>query len=144
MQIDPSLLLAAATDPGMMNRNMQSPFSDAHFSDQQFVAQAAQAFPPPPPPPIAVYFRLHPSSDVPTNTRLWVSTLNSVSVDVLRQLAASKVPGTFVSRVEGCMGPPDQEITIPIDYDDELEAYLRDIGGVKPIFSVQLVSWKNP
>src|SRR4051812_8506624 len=95
MQIDPSLLLAAANDPSLMNQRMQSHYSEQQYADQQYTAQAAQATFPPSPSAIAIYFRLHPASDVQTNNRLWVSTLTSVSVDELRQLATVKFPGTI-------------------------------------------------
>ncbi|QSZ37578.1 hypothetical protein DSL72_008676 [Monilinia vaccinii-corymbosi] len=144
MQIDPSLLLAAANDPGLMNRSMQNQFAGPQYTDQQYVAQAAQTFPSTTPPSMAVYFRLHPTSEVTTSTRLWISTLDVVSLDELRRLASSKVPGTYAAHIEGCMGSAEHEITIPIDNEEELEAYLRAIGGVKPIFSVQLLNaWKN-
>ncbi|TVY80472.1 hypothetical protein LSUE1_G005410 [Lachnellula suecica] len=145
MQIDPSLLLAAANDPSLLNRGMQNQFSGQQYADQQYVAQAAQAAFSPAASSIAVYFRLHPASDIQSNTRLWVSTLSSVSVDELRQLATSKFPGTLAIRVEGVIKQPNgQEMTLSIDQDDELEAYLAAISGVKPMFSVQLVAaWKG-
>jgi hypothetical protein len=145
MQIDPSLLLAAANDPSLMNRNMGNHFSE-QYADQQFAAQAAQVAFPSPSISIAVYFRLHPASDIQTNNRLWVSTLSSVSVEEVRHLATSKFPGTVAIRLEGIIKQANgHEMTLPVDQDDELEAYLSAISGGKPIFSVQLVSaWKGP
>jgi hypothetical protein len=145
MQIDPSLLLAAANDPSLMNRGMQNQYPEQQYADQQYTAQAAQAAFPPSPSSIAVYFRLHPASEVQTPARLWVSTLSSVSLEELRQLACVKFSGTITIRVEGVIKQPNgPEMTIPIDQDEELDAYLRAISGVKPIFSVQLVSaWKT-
>lgn len=148
MQIDPSLLLAAANDPSLMNRGMQSmqnQFSEQQYADQQYAAQAAQAAFPPTASSIAVYFRLHPASEVQTNSRLWVSTLTMASVDELRQLAAAKFPGTLAIRIEGVIKQPNgHEMTLPIDSDEELEAYLAAISGVKPMFHVQLVAaWKS-
>lgn len=124
---------------------MQNQFSEQQYADQQYAAQAAQAAFPPSASSIAVYFRLHPASDVQPNSKLWVSTLSMASVDELRQLAALKFPGTIAIRIEGVIkqqnGP---EMTLPIDSDEELEAYLAAINTVKPIFTVQLVSaWKN-
>ena len=74
-----------------------------------------------------------------------MSTLSSVSSDELRQLACVKFPGYIAIRVEGIIKQPNgQELTLSIDQDDELDAYLQAIGGVKPTFSVQLVSaWKQ-
>ncbi|EDN96103.1 hypothetical protein SS1G_12309 [Sclerotinia sclerotiorum 1980 UF-70] len=145
MQIDPSLLLAAANDPGLMNRSMQNQFAHPQYTDQQYVDQAAQAFPSAAPSSMIAYFRLHPASDVTAPSRLWMDTLNGTSLEELRRLAASKFPGAITGRVEGIMlGPSDQDLTIPIDNDSELDAYLGAIGGVKPSFSVQLFSaWKN-
>jgi len=144
MQIDPSLLLAAATDPSLMTRGMQNQYPEQQYADQQYAAQAAQAAFPSSPSSMAIYLRLHPASEVQSQTRLWVTTLSSISVNELRQLACSKFPGTITIRLEGIIKQPNgPEMTIPIDQDDELEAYLGGIGGVKPIFSVQLVSaWK--
>lgn len=144
MQIDPSLLLAAANDPSLMGRNM-NPFSEQQYNEQQYAPQAASGFQPSPS-SWAVYFRLHPGSDVTAAPRLWVSTLSSTSVDDLRQLATVKFPGTIALRIEGIIKPPHngQEMTLPIDQDEELEAYFAAIGGVKPMFSVQLVqAWKD-
>jgi len=145
MQIDPSLLLAAANDPSLMGRGMQNQYSDPQYADQQYAAQAAQAAFPPSPSSMAVYFRLHPASDVQTPARLWVGTLSSISVDELRQLASVKFPGTITFRIEGVIKQASgHEMSLPIDQDEELEAYLAAISGVKPIFSVQLVTaWKN-
>jgi len=146
MQIDPSLLLAA-NDSSIMNaRNMQQGYYATQYApDSQFggsssrnpISSAASSS-------IAVYFRLLPESDVQSSARIWVSTLGSVSVDELRQLATVKFPHTIVYRIEGVMKQQNgHEMTLPIDQDDELEAYLAAINGVKPTFAVQLVSaWK--
>lgn len=148
LQIDPSLLLAAANDPSLMNRGMQGQFTDQPYTDHQYTAQAAQAAFPHSPSSFAVYFRLHPASDVQSSSRLWVSTMSSISVDELRQLATVKFPGTVAFRIEGVIKQQNgHEITLAIDSDDEFEAYLGAISGVKPIISVQLVSamsaWKS-
>jgi hypothetical protein len=144
MQIDPSLLLAAANDPSLITRGMQNSYPEQQYADQQYAAQAAQAAFPPSPSSMAVYFRLHPASEVQSQARLWVSTLSSVSLNEVRQLACVKFPGTIALRVEGVIKPPNgAEMFLPIDQDEELEAYLSAINGVKPTFSVQLVSaWK--
>lgn len=145
MQIDPSLLLAAANDPSLMNRSMGDPFPE-EYTNQQFGAPPTQASFSSSSMSIAVYFRLHPGSEVQTNNRLWVSTLSSVSVEEVRQLATSKFPGTVAIRVEGIIKQPNgHEMSLSVDQDDELDAYLAAISvGGKPIFSVQLVNaWKG-
>ncbi|KAG4443950.1 hypothetical protein IFR05_000590 [Cadophora sp. M221] len=144
MQIDPSLLLAAANDPSLMNRGMQNQFAD-QYVDQQYAAQAAQAAFQPQPSSFAVFFRLLPNSEVTSQSRVWIGTMSSASLDELRQLATVKFPGTIAIRIEGVIKPPNgTEMLLPIDQDDELEAYFAAIGGVKPMFAVQLVSaWKS-
>jgi hypothetical protein len=145
LQIDPSLLLAAANDPSLMGRGMHNQFSDPQSFEQQYAAQAAQAAFAPSPSSFAVYFRLHHASEVQPGVRLWVSTLNSMSVDELRQSATLKIPNAFALRLEGVIKQPTgQEMTLPIDQDEELEAYFAAIQGQKAIFVVQLISaWKN-
>ncbi|EHL01127.1 hypothetical protein GLAREA_11175 [Glarea lozoyensis ATCC 20868] len=135
MQIDPSLLLAAA-DPSLMeNRGFEQ------YGNQSYVP--SQVFPQSN--PIPFFFRLHPSSDVQTQNRMWLSALQSVSVEELRQLATIKYPGTIALRLEGIIKQPNgSEMPIGIDADDELNAYLAEIQGIKPTFSVQLVhAWKT-
>jgi hypothetical protein len=142
MQIDPSLLLAAANDPSLIVRRHDH-FSEQQYADQQYAAQAAQAAFPQSPGSIAVYFRLHPASDIQPESRLWVGTLTSVSLDELRQLATGKFPGTVAGRVEGIVREPSgNEMSLQIDQDEELGAYLAN--SVKPIFSVLLThAWKT-
>ncbi len=142
MQIDPSLLLAAANDPSLLAQR-HGQFAEQQYVDQQYAAQAAQAAFPHPQISTAVYFRLHPASDIQADSRLWVSTLTSVSVDELRHLVASKFPGTITGRVEGIVKEGNgNEMNLPIDQDEELDAYLAN--AVKPMFSVQLMhAWKN-
>jgi len=144
MQIDPSLLLAAANDPSLIDQSQHGQFSEQQYADQQYAAQAAQASFPPSPTSIAVYFRLHPASDVRMAQRLWVATLSSISVDELRGIATLKTPNAVAVRIEGIVKEPNgQEMTLQIDEDQELDAYLSAIQGVKPIFTVQLMTWKN-
>jgi hypothetical protein len=142
MQIDPSLLLAAANDPSLIVQR-HSQFSGQQYADQQYTAQAAQGAFPHAAISTAVYFRLHPTSDIQSDSRLWVSTLTSVSLDELRHLAATKFPGTVSGRVEGIVKQPNgNEMNLQIDQDEELGAYLAE--SVKPMFAVQIIqAWKN-
>ncbi|KAG9235938.1 hypothetical protein BJ875DRAFT_457845 [Amylocarpus encephaloides] len=137
MQIDPSLLLAAANDPALLGGRGFS----SQFEDQQYVAP--QAFPTST--SIPFFFRLHPSSNIQASTRMWLSALNTVSVEELRQLATVKYPSTIALRLEGIIKQSNGgEMAIAIDADDELGAYLAEIHGMKPTFSVQLVqTWKD-
>lgn len=145
LQIDPSLLLAAANEPSLMNRGLQNQYAEPQYMDQQYAVQAAHASFQPAPSSWAVFIRLHPSSDVASQTRLWVETMTSNSVEELRHLVNVKFPGAVAVRIEGIIKPPHgSEMTLPIDADDELEAYFAAIGGVKPTFSVLVSAWKSP
>lgn len=91
------------------------------------------------------------------SSRMWVSTLNGASIGELRDLAVAKYPGTVLVRLEGVVkdsqtsgmglgpaGAGGQECVLQIDCDEELEAYLEGIGGVKPCFNVQLMGgWRG-
>lgn len=140
MQIDPNLLISSANAGGMgMGRSMQyQQYNQPPPQNQEFGHhQAYQSHPG----SIAVYFRLHPDSDFQPNSRVWVSTLNLISVSELRELPQIKFPGTITLRIEGVLKEPTgHEMTIPVDQDDELEAYLTAIEHVKPTFQVHLVT----
>ncbi|KAI9744595.1 MAG: hypothetical protein M1818_002124 [Claussenomyces sp. TS43310] len=140
MQIDPSLLLAA-NDPSLIGHAHFPP--QQQYPEQQYATHVTQAAYPAAQTSIAVYFRLHPMSDIQTSNRLWVSTLTSISVDELRQLAAAKFPTTYLIRVEGIIKEPNgNEMGLQIDQDEELAAYLAN--SVKPTFAVQLMQgWKS-
>ncbi|KAH8597576.1 hypothetical protein B0O99DRAFT_508289 [Bisporella sp. PMI_857] len=143
MQIDPNLLaIASVNDQGLgIGRGMQYAPYGQQSPTQGFAShQAYQTSPA----TIAVYFRLHQDSDFSPSSRMWMSTLSLISVGELREVACSKFPGTLTLRIEGVIKQQSgHEITIPIDQDDELEAYLSAINHVKPTFQVQLVTaWK--
>ena len=189
MRIDPSLLLATANDPGLIDDGhgghekhdgysydvpglASSGLGGVGGGEQQYESQYAagssqiaytphshtQAHPHHSAQgvtnPIAVYFRLHPASEVgsPVSSRIWVATLNGASIGELRDLAVAKYPGTVLVRLEGVvkdsqtggLGSAAQECVLQIDCDEELEAYLEGIGGVKPVFNVQLMGgWRG-
>jgi hypothetical protein len=145
LQIDPSLLLAAANNPSVLSHTHQSHFTEQQYANHQYAAQQAQAAFQPSQPSMAVYFRLHPNSDVQTGPRLWISTLSSFSVDELRQLVTAKFPMEIAVRIEGIMKEPNgNEVPARIDDDEELVAYLSAPHGGKPTFAVQLMQpWKS-
>jgi hypothetical protein len=135
MQIDPSLLLAAS-DPSLMeSRGFDQYGNQPYVSPQVFPQNNSIPF----------FFRLHPDSDIQAQNRMWLSALQSVSVEELRQLATVKYPGTIALRLEGIIKQPNgSEMAIGIDADDELGAYLAEIHGIKPTFSVQLAQgWRQ-
>lgn len=144
MQIDPSLLLAAANDPSLMDQNAHEQFAEQQYTDQQYAAQASQTAYDPEPKSIAVYFRVHPDSEFSTSVRIWVSTLTSASMEELRQLVRAKLSNATVIRLWGIMKQAGNEVTIEIENDEEVGAYLQAVRGVKPAFSVQLTTdWEN-
>lgn len=154
LQIDPSLLLAAANFPSQTHHQFVDPQQQQQQQQQHththFSSPSAAAFSTSPSSAmggsLAVYFRLHPASEITVPTsRLWVSTLSSVSVEELKMLAGAKFAGMIAVRIEGVIkGEGGAEMTLPIEGDDELEAYLAAIQSVKPMFAVQLVNgWKN-
>lgn len=131
LQIDPSLLLAA-NNPSLVMDPHQQAF--AH----PFVPSTS--YPPRPSTALPVYFRLSPSSQVPQNIKVWLATLSSISVHELRQLATSKHPNTISVRIDGIVrDESNNEVSFPIDEDDELEAYMGHISGGKATFNVQLM-----
>ena len=125
LQIDPSLLLAAANDP-----SIASVFHPSHTEHSPF----SMAIP--------VYFRLSPHSLVQSSTKLWLATLTSVSVQELRHLALAKhdILTTHVSRIEGVAkeGNTGNEVSWSIDEDEELKGYLSFVEGGKATFVVHL------
>lgn len=135
MQIDPSLLIAAANDPAMLDqyggsqfsRDYSNPQEDAAFQHQQLHS-------------IPIYFRLHPSSNIQSHQRMWVATLSSVSIEEIRQLVSRKFSMATTVMVEGIVkNDSGGEMSIRIEEDDELDAYLAGVGGMKPVFGVQVM-----
>jgi hypothetical protein len=143
MQIDPSLLLAAANDPSLMVQT-HGHFAEQPYAHNQYTGQPVQpGFPSSSSMPIAVYFRVHPASPVQLEARLWVATLSNISLDELRQLAVAKLPGLVCDRIQGVVKEDNgSEISLQIDHDDELAAYITTCS--KPVFAVFLVNgWKS-
>ncbi len=137
LQIDPSLLLAAANDPTLSMGQQQ------HYQQQQqnlnastFASSSAQHVSTM---SIPVYFRLSPLSQIQHPTKLWLGTLTSGSVEELRRLAVSKHPDATLARIEGVVRDGNgNEVSFEIDEDDELGAYFAHVNGGKATFVVQL------
>ena len=131
MQIDPSLLEAAA-------------LPNQHHDDSEIdlMAQIQQASMTEPTAK-SVYFRITPGSiqRFPSANKIWLDTLpaRARNVESLRALAVRKsgLDGMAqVSRVEGwAIGDGGERW--PIDQDDELEAYLAEVGAGKATFGVE-------
>lgn len=131
LQIDPSLLLAA-NDPSLVMDQHQPHFGAAFVTSAPYAAR--------PPTSLPVYFRLSPTSQVPQSVKVWLGTLGSISVHELRQLASSKNANAVNVRIEGIIRDEgNNEVPVPIDEDDELEAYLTHVDGGKATFNVQLM-----
>ncbi|KAH7390799.1 hypothetical protein DE146DRAFT_618893 [Phaeosphaeria sp. MPI-PUGE-AT-0046c] len=101
----------------------------------------ASPAPPPLPPfslPIPIYFRLHPHSSTPFPAKsVWLSILQSVSVQEVKQLAMREHPGTSVLRLEGLVQVgEDREVEVEVGDDGELGAYLGHVGRGKVMFVV--------
>ena len=131
MQIDPTLLLAA-NDPSIAISHNRSHLQSSPLA-------------------IPIYFRLSPLSNIQTNTKLWLGTLNSTSVHELRHLALEKHEHEHaaiqVVKIEGVVRSEHslhgqgqgKEVSFAIDEDDELRAYLNHVEGGKATFVVQLI-----
>ena len=130
-QLGSELLLAAVDQPYLQG-----------FEGQQ----ASAAFQTPSQPandPVAIFLRPHRSSTFPVETPLWISMLNSHSVQELRQVAVAKYPAAVCLRLEGVLKDgKGGELTLQIETDAQLSAYLTHERG-SPTFNVQLVhGWK--
>lgn len=159
-EIDPSLLLAAsdaslthqpptATHPQDPTRDIeplrqqiQPSFENAtaphaHSSAYTPTAQVLQTG------PLPIYCRLHPLSSTPLPSKsVWLSILQTGTLAELKTLAMQEHPGTVVVKLEGLIMHGDagaeREMTIPIDDDAELTAFLGHVGGGKATFMVLL------
>lgn len=139
LQIDPSLLLAAAssahhqaqaynldyhTNPQAPNTttitNTTTPSLPTPFTRPQST---------PSPAPLPIYFRLDPRSATPFPYKtVWLSVLQTHhSVAAVRSLATREHPNTMVLGLEGVLKTHAGEASISIDDDDELAAYLEHV-----------------
>jgi hypothetical protein len=120
-------------------------FLDRPYAQPQFesAATSAPVFSQLQPPTTAwaIFLRRHPlSSSYVSSPNLWICTLTSHSLQELRQAAVQKaVPGTVCIRVEGVLKDEKGcELSLPIEQDEELGAYLAHLQGRAPTFNVQL------
>lgn len=146
LQIDPSLLLAAS-DAAILRTPSYHPEHNYQYQDQQpaqsyrpaqgsYSAHDQAYYPatstPPSSRPLPIYFRLHPHSTTsfPSKT-VWLSILQQVSVNEIRQLASREHPGCSVLKLEGLITyrgeHGDREVTVEVGDDRELGAYLGHV-----------------
>lgn len=89
--------------------------------------------------PLPVYLRTSPQSQLHPASRTWVEKLANRSVTELRQLVANKFPDSFVTRIEGLDKDENgHEMSVLIDEDHELDAYLAHVHGRKASFMLSL------
>ncbi|KAI4957919.1 hypothetical protein J4E86_005059 [Alternaria arbusti] len=156
LQIDPSLLLAASDaavlpipsyppqhhyqsthyQPASQHQHQHNHHHpNPHTPYQQPYYPATPTSPIPT--PLPVYFRLHAHSSTPYPTRsVWLSIMQTPSVNALRDLAMREHPGTVVHKLQGLVvhrgGRADSEVVVEVTDDEELGAYLglvRRKGG---------------
>lgn len=139
MQIDSpmssSLLLTPNNQSAFMNQSyVQQPYTQDTPSTQVYQQPTSAC---------AVYLRLHPSSSFVANTTLWIATLNTQSLQELREAAVAKFHGAVCVRVEGVIKDgKGAELPLQIEQEQELSAYIAHLQGASPTFNVQLV-WKT-
>ncbi|KAM7207127.1 hypothetical protein V8F33_000226 [Rhypophila sp. PSN 637] len=118
---------------------------------QQPVPQQHQQ--PPVPASMAVFYKLHSNTALPTHMagpRMWISTVpQHPAVEQVRAAALAKYPGAMCFAIEGIVKDGQGgELPLPVSDDMELEAYLQHIQGnanvtghsAAPTFVVQLMA----
>ncbi|OCK84852.1 hypothetical protein K432DRAFT_378201 [Lepidopterella palustris CBS 459.81] len=142
LQIDPSLLLAAA-DPSLThdenNTSYTSDFTSHPYPSHPHTHSIPLTT------PIPIYFRLNPHSTTPLPSKhIWLSALHFATVAEIRTLAMREHPGTLVVKIEGLIvlrgqGGVQREMLYAIDDEVELGGYLAHVGqGGKVTFVVLL------
>ncbi|KAH6852954.1 hypothetical protein BKA58DRAFT_325815 [Alternaria rosae] len=142
LQIDPSLLLAASDaailpvpsyqpqhhyqsshyQPASQHQH-RHPDPHAHFQQAYYPASPNISM------PLPVYFRLHAHSSTPYPARsVWLSIIQTPSVDELHNIAMREHPGTIVHKLQGLVvhrgGRAESEVLVEVTDDEELGAYL--------------------
>lgn len=144
-QIDPTLLLAASDASAIHVPSHQLSYSrpSGQIHHNPYTLHPALFGV-----PLPIYFRLHhhSSTNMPQKT-VWLGIMQQGTVAELKSLAMREHPGTSVLRIEGVMvfkgsnepgGGGDREISIRIDEEEELGAYLEHVGNGKATFCVLL------
>ncbi|KAI1609560.1 hypothetical protein EDD36DRAFT_74840 [Exophiala viscosa] len=85
-----------------------------------------------------VYIRPSPGSTLYNNTKMWLGSLSSRTVQELHAMLANKYPNAKPARIEGIAKDASGEIPFVIDEDEELDAYLDHVHGRKATFVVLL------
>ncbi|KAM0329223.1 hypothetical protein ACHAQA_004523 [Verticillium albo-atrum] len=129
----------------LMAVNNESAAYNQQQMQQQHIPQQQQAAPGPPSTSTAIFLRLNPLSTYETSTSLWIATMSNHSVRELRHVAVEKFPSAACLRVDGILKDgKGGEMSLLIDGDTELEAYMAHLNGATPTFSVQLVPGWRP
>ena len=154
LELDPALSAAAANsviEP--------APVTTAEFASQS-IAPTSAILPSPAPVPtvptattsqptapqvsIPAYFRLSPSSSiVGHHPKMWLGKLAFATISDLHRAGTAKAGAAKVGKVHGIIkaadAPHGTEDSYQIDSQDELDAYLAEVGeGGKATFVVQL------
>lgn len=164
LQIDPSLLLAAsdaAVLPSLAYHQPEHHYQSHpehaqniqpqvptphhaphhHYSQNYYPAASSQHSQ-----PIPIYFRLHHLSATPFPSKtVWLSILDTQSVNEISNLVMREHPGTIVLKVEGLVvyrqDQGEREAVVEVSDDEELAAYLghvKSTGQGKATFVVLL------
>lgn len=155
--LGPQMGLQVPMDPHLgssmlLDSNTQNTFVNPH---RQFFAgpspmEAPSPFDPAPPAvfqiasitnttPRPVYIQPLSPGNIDPSVGSIIVFLNSQSLDELRQIAEQRFPGSRCGRVEGVFkmpGMPGQYLTVDIDNDAQLSAYLAEVRP--PSFNVRL------
>ncbi|RHZ43824.1 Clr5 domain-containing protein [Aspergillus thermomutatus] len=128
MQIDPSLL-QAANDNSFTSTSHENgnPFGYVDPIQESTTLQ------------VPIYVRINPPDQVHGESKTCVEKLSAKSVAELRQLVASRYPGSIVTKIQGLdQDEHENEVTFNIHDDNELDAYLTHVHGRRAYFVCRL------
>ncbi|KAL1958965.1 hypothetical protein VTO42DRAFT_3518 [Malbranchea cinnamomea] len=141
MQIDPSLLQAAANDPAFGLHQVAPATTNAatapsgtnsygYVDPMLHHPNSALSG------PIPIYLRIRPDSPVYHNSKMWLDKLSTRTVSELKQLVLNKFKHAVVARIDGIEKAEDgQELLFLIEEDDQLDAYLTHMQGRQASFT---------